>query len=84
MATRRSPDSAQVTSTLRHSGATTRISPSATWCGEDFLRGASPANFANEGYEVQWTGWATLDDLNARGRGQLGLSYSADPTRSVS
>ena len=53
-------------------------------CGEDFLRGTSPADFANEDYEVQWTVRATSDDLNARGLELLGLSYSAAAARSVS
>lgn len=43
-------------------------------CGQDFLRGTSPADFANEDYEVQWSGRATLEDLNARGREQLSLN----------
>jgi hypothetical protein len=42
--------------------------------GEDFRRGTSPADFAHEDYEVQWSGRATLENLNARGREQLGLT----------
>jgi hypothetical protein len=57
--------------------------PSAPWCaknaayaaacGEDFLAGASPGDFAPEDYEVGWTGRATLADLSPVGRRQLGL-----------
>ncbi|HEX3813867.1 MAG TPA: YbiU family protein [Mycobacteriales bacterium] len=43
-------------------------------CGQAFLRGASPSDFAGEDYEVSWTGRATLEDLNPTGREQLGLS----------
>lgn len=42
-------------------------------CGQAFLTGASPADFAAEDYEVSWTGRAGVDDLNATGRAQLGL-----------
>jgi len=42
-------------------------------CGDDFIRGTSPRDFAHEDYEVNWTGRATLADLNERGRRQLGL-----------
>ncbi|MEU8634998.1 YbiU family protein [Amycolatopsis sp. NPDC048633] len=42
-------------------------------CGRAFLAGVSPGDFAPEDYEVNWTGRATVDDLNAVGRGQLGL-----------
>ena len=42
-------------------------------CGQAFLSGASPSDFAGEDYEVDWIGRATLDDLNANGREQLGL-----------
>jgi len=43
-------------------------------CGQAFLSGASPSDFAGEDYEVDWVGRATLDDLNANGRQQLGLA----------
>jgi hypothetical protein len=42
-------------------------------CGQAFLRGVSPSDFAPEDYEVAWTGRATMDDLSAVGRKQLGL-----------
>jgi hypothetical protein len=42
-------------------------------CGQAFLTGASPADFAAEDYEATWTGRATLASLNATGRAQLGL-----------
>lgn len=42
-------------------------------CGQAFLKGASPGDFAPEDYEASWTGRATLDDLDAVGRDQLGL-----------
>ncbi len=42
-------------------------------CGQAFLTGASPGDFAPEDYEAGWTGRATLDDLTAVGRDQLGL-----------
>jgi uncharacterized protein DUF1479 len=42
-------------------------------CGEAFLAGASPSDFAPEDYEVTWTGRATVGDLSAVGRRQLGL-----------
>jgi hypothetical protein len=42
-------------------------------CGQAFLAGRSPADFAPEDYEVNWTGRATFDDLNETGRKQLGL-----------
>ena len=42
-------------------------------CGQAFRTGAGPSDFAGEDYEVGWTGRATLDDLNATGREQLGL-----------
>jgi hypothetical protein len=42
-------------------------------CGQAFLTGASPGDFAAEDYEVSWTGRAGVDDLNATGRAQLGL-----------
>lgn len=43
-------------------------------CGRAFRTGASPTDFAGEDYEVDWTGRATLDDLNATGRRQLGFA----------
>lgn len=42
-------------------------------CGQAFLAGASPGDFAPEDYEVSWTERATLADLNPVGRKQLGL-----------
>ena len=42
-------------------------------CGQAFLTGASPADFAAEDYEAAWTGRATIANLNATGRDQLGL-----------
>src|SRR5262245_57387973 len=42
-------------------------------CGQAFLAGASPADFAAEDCEATWTGRAALADLNATGRAQLGL-----------
>jgi hypothetical protein len=42
-------------------------------CGQAFLAGVSPADFAPEDYEVDWVGRATVEDLNATGRKQLGL-----------
>jgi hypothetical protein len=57
--------------------------PSAPWCeknaayaatcGQAFLAGKSPTDFAPEDYEVAWRDRATVDDLSARGRRQLGL-----------
>lgn len=57
--------------------------PSSPWCGKNaayaetcgqaFLKGASPTDFAPEDYEVGWVGRGTVDDLNAVGRKQLGL-----------
>jgi len=42
-------------------------------CGEAFLTGASPLDFAAEDYETKWTGRATTADLNVTGLEQLGL-----------
>ncbi len=42
-------------------------------CGEAFLTGASPGDFAAEDVETGWTGRATVDDLSETGRKQLGL-----------
>jgi len=42
-------------------------------CGQAFLTGASPGDFAPEHYEATWVGRATLDDLNETGRQQMGL-----------
>jgi Protein of unknown function (DUF1479) len=57
--------------------------PSAPWCeknaayaatcGQAFLKGASPTDFAPEDYEVDWAGRGTVSDLNAVGRKQLAL-----------
>ena len=38
-----------------------------------FLAGESPADFASENYEVTYQGRATLDDLTALGRTQMGM-----------
>jgi hypothetical protein len=38
-----------------------------------FARGASPIDFPADDFEVDFTGRATVDDLNARGRAQFGL-----------
>jgi hypothetical protein len=43
-------------------------------CGQAFLAGASPGDFAAEDYETSWSGRATLDDLDPVGRRQLGLA----------
>jgi hypothetical protein len=40
---------------------------------ERFVRGASPADFPPEDYEVNYLGRATVDDLNETGRRQMGL-----------
>ena len=48
-------------------------------CGEAFLDGRSPGDFAAEDYEVDFDGRATPDDLNETGRRQLAL----DRLRSV-
>ena len=42
-------------------------------CGQAFLAGKSPPDFAPEDYEVNWRGRGTLGDLNLEGRRQLGL-----------
>jgi hypothetical protein len=42
-------------------------------CGQAFLTGASPGDFAPEDYEVTWTGRGSLADLTPIGRKQLGL-----------
>ena len=42
-------------------------------CGQAFLAGKSPPDFAPEDYEVAWRGRATLADLSPLGRKQLGL-----------
>ena len=57
--------------------------PSAPWCeknaayaatcGQAFLRGRSPSDFAPEDYEVDWKGRPNAEDLSAVGRKQLGL-----------
>jgi Protein of unknown function (DUF1479) len=43
-------------------------------CGQAFLAGSSPTDFAAEDYETSWAGRATRDDLNATGLAQLGLT----------
>ncbi|MEU8236454.1 YbiU family protein [Actinoplanes sp. NPDC048967] len=42
-------------------------------CGQAFLRGVSPTDFAAEDYEVDWAGRPTADELSPTGRAQLGL-----------
>jgi hypothetical protein len=42
-------------------------------CGEAFLAGVSPSDFAAEDYEVTWSERPTVDDLNDTGREQLGF-----------
>ena len=42
-------------------------------CGQAFLAGKSPPDFAPEDYEVAWRRRATLTDLTSLGRKQLGL-----------
>jgi len=42
-------------------------------CGQAFLKGVSPGDFAAEDYEVDWAGRPTADELSATGRAQLGL-----------
>ena len=42
-------------------------------CGQAFLSGASPSDFAPEDYETTWTGRPALTDLSETGRAQLGL-----------
>lgn len=39
-----------------------------------FLRGASPVDFPADDFETEFTGRATVDDLNATGRAQFGLA----------
>lgn len=42
-------------------------------CGQAFREGTSPTDFAQEDYEVNWTGRPTTADLNNTARQQLGL-----------
>ena len=42
-------------------------------CGQAFLKGVSPSDFAAEDYEVDWAGRPAPDELNATGRAQLAL-----------
>jgi hypothetical protein len=42
-------------------------------CGQAFLQGTSPSDFAAEDYEVTWTGRPAVADLTEVGRRQLGL-----------
>jgi hypothetical protein len=42
-------------------------------CGQAFLKGSSPTDFAAEDYEIDWIGRPTVDELGATGREQLGL-----------
>jgi hypothetical protein len=46
----------------------------AAQCGQAFSAGTSPTDFAQEDYEVNWTGRPTTTDLNNTGRQQLGLA----------
>jgi hypothetical protein len=43
-------------------------------CGQAFLTGASPSDFAAENYEMSWTGRPGPADLNLVGLEQLGLT----------
>jgi hypothetical protein len=45
----------------------------AATCGQAFLQGSSPSDFAAEDYEVSWTGRPTTEELTPTGRQQLGL-----------
>ena len=45
----------------------------AATCGQAFLKGVSPTDFAAEDYETDWIGRPTVDELSATGREQLGL-----------
>jgi hypothetical protein len=42
-------------------------------CGQAFLKGISPTDFAAEDYEANWTGRPTAAELSPTGREQLGL-----------
>ena len=42
-------------------------------CGQAFLKGVSPSDFAAEDYEVDWAGRPTTEELNRTGREQLAL-----------
>ncbi len=42
-------------------------------CGEAFVKGVSPSDFAAEDYEVDWAGRPTVDELSPTGRAQLGI-----------
>jgi Gig2-like len=42
-------------------------------CGQAFLAGESPSDFAAEHYEIDWAGRPTADELSPTGRRQLGL-----------
>jgi hypothetical protein len=42
-------------------------------CGQAFLTGESPSDFAAEDYETTWTGRPTAEQLSTTGRAQLGL-----------
>jgi len=50
----------------------------AATCGEAFLAGQSPGDFAAEDYEVDFDGRATIADLTPAGRVQLGLDDADD------
>ena len=45
----------------------------AAGCGQAFLKGTSPSDFAAEDYEVDWAGRPTAEELSPVGRAQLGL-----------
>jgi hypothetical protein len=42
-------------------------------CGQAFVKGVSPSDFAAEDYEVDWSGRPTAGELSPTGRAQLGL-----------
>jgi hypothetical protein len=42
-------------------------------CGQAFLKGSSPTDFAAEDYEMDWIDRPTAAELSATGRAQLGL-----------
>jgi hypothetical protein len=42
-------------------------------CGQAFVKGVSPSDFAAEDYEVDWSGKPAVEELTATGRAQLGL-----------
>ena len=42
-------------------------------CGQAFVKGVSPSDFAAKDYEVDWSGRPTAGELSPTGRAQLGL-----------